>query len=76
MQDLFQKAQLFAALDASEVLLRREQRGGCPAQNHFRTIPAFDLTGPMGGLREAILNEVGVGQDATERRWEVEVLHG
>ena len=76
MQDLFQEAQLFTALDAAEVFLRREQCGGRPAQNHFRTVPAFDLAGPVGGLGKAVLNEVGVGKDPTERRWEVEVLNG
>ncbi len=75
MQGLFQKAQLLTAFDASEILLRGEQRGGGPAQDHFRAVPAFDLVSSMSGLGEAVLNEVGVGQDPTERRREVEVLN-
>ena len=76
MQDFFQERELLAAFDAAEVLFRGEERSGGPTHDHSWSIPAFNLVGSVGGLRKAVLNEVGVGEDATEPGRKIEFLNG
>src|SRR5436190_11485322 len=74
MQDLFQIFELLAVFEASEFLFGCQQRCGGPAQDHARSIPAFDSAGAVGGLRKTVLDQISAGEDATEMRCQLQLL--